>query len=536
MEGNGTEAPTEPSVDFFTSFIQQPTTLTAAFACAATAIAISGTNIFKHLLHYTEPTLQKSIVRILLMVPLYALFSFLALSITEWTLFFDSIRDIYEAFVIYCFLNLVLSYCGGENACLSVIMQSPGAITHVFPLSCCLPQISLTARFLRACKQMTLQFVIIKPVMAIINLLVVAGVPDGEESPRGWIITQAVVYNTSYTVALYGLMLFYKATRDHPGLHGQYPVLKFLSVKLVVFATYYQTVLVGIVPGVPERSLDAFNNFLLCCEMVVFAILQYFAFSWKTFRDIEGNKSPHIGSRHDSAFGGTTEMSASGAEPGSAGSNADPEAIARKAKDIINVQDVATDAYYNFNNKYGNHVLLDSGDSAMGMDTSLNFGGDLDDEDRAEVDKKHSKGRKKGAVKHMTSEESVNPFQNAGNGFGKATALVMSGSLDKPSHLSDDYSVDIDLSGGQAPLGQNEVPSAGDNPFAQEMGQLQRAHSSSGASDDQVNVRVRSGSFEFDSSAQGHSSANWTADFNDGQSSTKSKKKKSKAQTTLTLD
>ena len=43
-----------------------------------------------------------------------------------------------------------------------------------------------------------------------------------------WVL--AVVYNISYTLALYVLLLFYMATRKHPGLKGKAPVLKFLSV------------------------------------------------------------------------------------------------------------------------------------------------------------------------------------------------------------------------------------------------------------------------------------------------------------------
>merc|ERR1719329_1993010 len=145
----------------------------------------------------------------------------------------------------------------------------------------------------------------------------------------------------------------------------------------------------------------------------------------------------------------------------------------------------------------------------------------------------------------MTSEDNVNPFQSAANGFGKKSARVMSGSVDldnNESSVSDDYQVNIDLSGAQPGIGG----AVGENPFAQEMGGLQRAHSSSRASEDQVNVRVRAGSFEFDSStAAGERSNNWTADFTEPSSApspsntSKSKKKKKNpksSETQLTLD
>ena len=61
-------------------------------------------------------------------------------------------------------------------------------------------------------------------------------------------VTLLVVYNTSYSVALYGLLMFYKATR--PLLTPFKPVQKFVAVKSVIFATYWQSVVVHFIPGV----------------------------------------------------------------------------------------------------------------------------------------------------------------------------------------------------------------------------------------------------------------------------------------------
>ncbi|CAK9001844.1 Transmembrane protein 184A [Durusdinium trenchii] len=377
----GTLAPTlNPSAQAIDDFVTSKTAVTIAFVCAMLAVVISGWNIFQHLVHYNEPKQQKFVVRILLIVPIYAVFSFLSLSISSAHVFIDIIRDVYEAFVVYCFLSLMLIYCGGENACLSVIMHDPGSITHVWPFNWCVPDIALTSRFLRLCKQWTLQFVIVKPVMAGINLFMVA---TESEDAKGWEITQAIIYNISYTAALYALLLFYKATHNHPTLKVQYPVLKFLSVKLVVFATYYQTVLVGITPDVPQESLEALNSFLLCCEMVIFAALQYCAFPWKYYAGLKS--SPHIASRSDSTFddvgievhelgrgngavgGGASALSSpstAGGEIRSPGSGNNEIALSN-AKDVMSMQDVAKDAYYNFSNKYGDHVLLDSNSAQM---------------------------------------------------------------------------------------------------------------------------------------------------------------------------
>lgn len=66
-------------------------------------------------------------------------------------------------------------------------------------------------------------------------------------------VTLLVVYNLSYSVALYGLLMFYKATR--PLLTPFKPVQKFFAVKSVIFATYWQSVIVHFIPGVRKLSV-----------------------------------------------------------------------------------------------------------------------------------------------------------------------------------------------------------------------------------------------------------------------------------------
>jgi hypothetical protein len=48
--------------------------------------------------------------------------------------------------------------------------------------------------------------------------------------------------NNLFSVALYGLILFYDLTKEE--LAGRRPLAKFLSIKLIVFFTFYQTFMV----------------------------------------------------------------------------------------------------------------------------------------------------------------------------------------------------------------------------------------------------------------------------------------------------
>lgn len=314
-------------------------------------------------MHYTKPQEQRSIIRILVIVPVYAVFSFLTLLLPSRVVFFESFRDVWEAVVVYSFLTLMLEYCGGENSCLSVIMNHPGSITHPWPLNCCLPPIGLGSRFFRWCKRATLQFVIIKPIFVILNLTFLQ---LGKFDDPTYQLVLSIVYNTSYTVALYSLLLFYKATHSHPGLVKRNPLYKFLAVKMVVFATYYQSIIIAIDAfGLTEEQSHSWNSFLLCCEMVVFAMLHSFSFSYKEYltslRSPQHGKSNGASGGFDLSKSGDIEMSN------------DSESAMRNARDVMSVKDVANDAYYNFNSKYGSHVQLGtdndtSGNTSIEMD------------------------------------------------------------------------------------------------------------------------------------------------------------------------
>lgn len=86
------------------------------FAWAALLITIH--HIFLHLQNYNTKNEQKWIIRLLFIVPIYAFDSWLGLLFFKndyYYVYFNSIRDCFEAFVIYCFLSLCYEYLGGEG-------------------------------------------------------------------------------------------------------------------------------------------------------------------------------------------------------------------------------------------------------------------------------------------------------------------------------------------------------------------------------------------------------------------------------------
>lgn len=175
-------------------------------------------------------------------MPIYAIYSWVSLlffNSESYYVYFFTVRDCYEAFVIYNFLSLCYEYLGGEGNIMSEIRGKPIRSSCLYG-TCCLVGKTYTIGFLRFCKQATLQFCLIKPVMAfvIIFLQAFGHYRDGDWSPDGGYIYITIIYNISVSLALYGLFLFYFATRDL--LTPFEPVLKFCTVKSVIFLSFWQ--------------------------------------------------------------------------------------------------------------------------------------------------------------------------------------------------------------------------------------------------------------------------------------------------------
>lgn len=257
-----------------------------ALPCTVGAIGLALLHIYRHLLNYTEPTYQRYIVRIIFMVPVYALTSFLSLILNERAIYFNSIREIYEAWVIYNFLSLCLAWVGGPGA---VVLSLSGRILkpNWCLMTCCFPPLPLDGRFIRRCKQGCLQFVILKPILVLVTIIlyVKGKYEDGNFSPRQSYLYLTIIYTISYSMALYALALFYVACKDL--LRPFNPVPKFIIIKSVVFLTYWQGVLVFLAAK-SELIKDTeeaaeFQNFIICLEMLIAAFAHLYAFPYKEY-------------------------------------------------------------------------------------------------------------------------------------------------------------------------------------------------------------------------------------------------------------
>jgi hypothetical protein len=153
--------------------------------------------------------------------------------------------------------------------------------------TCCLPPLPVNGRFVRWTKQGALQFVIIKPVLAVATLALYAAgdYEEGDWSPATPYLWITLVYNATYTIALYALLLFYLGL--HELLAPFRPLLKFVLIKSTIFLTFWQAMAVAVAVGagaVPGAAAGAaLQNFLICAEMLPAAVAMLFAFPWAEY-------------------------------------------------------------------------------------------------------------------------------------------------------------------------------------------------------------------------------------------------------------
>mmetsp|Transcript_13535 Transcript_13535/g.38503 ORF Transcript_13535/g.38503 Transcript_13535/m.38503 type:complete len:165 (+) Transcript_13535:331-825(+) len=95
-----------------------------------------------HYENYTKPVYQRRIIRILWMVPMYGLCSWFALRFKDAEVFLDTIREFYEAFVIYNFYMFLITFLeeafGSANNSMfgslpKYLEETRGEVPHIFP-------------------------------------------------------------------------------------------------------------------------------------------------------------------------------------------------------------------------------------------------------------------------------------------------------------------------------------------------------------------------------------------------------------------
>lgn len=245
-----------------------------------------------HLEYYSQPQLQRHIIRILLMVPIYALDSWFCLRFINARTVLTPIRELYEAYTIYNFFMYLIRYLEGELGPVEEYMAaSAKTVPHFFPMQYfCHPWAG--KELYRECRKGVLNYVILRPLTSVIMWVTLVSNPSKYEEGNFawgdvWPYTM-VINNVSQCWALYVLMLFYSAM--HGELAPLHPLRKFVTIKLVVFFSFWQGFVITLLAyaGVirARASWRTYNatadlagglqDFIICIEMFFAAI----GFAW----------------------------------------------------------------------------------------------------------------------------------------------------------------------------------------------------------------------------------------------------------------
>lgn len=271
---------------------------------------ISISLIVSHLTHWTKPSIQKYVVRIIWMVPLYSIESWLALRFKHFALYIETLREAYEAYVVFSFLYFLIALLGEEAQLISILKEKPESRgRHTFPLNLILSPWIMGHELLHKCKVGVLQYVVIKNLVALaIVIMETLGIfHEGVFRLDGGYLYVCVISNISQIWALYCLILFYFALRED--LQPWRPVGKFLCVKAVVFWTWWQSLLINVIGAavqgdnqtpvkmfLSERGIETISpahqekewtkglqDYLICVEMLIASIAFTYAFTYKDY-------------------------------------------------------------------------------------------------------------------------------------------------------------------------------------------------------------------------------------------------------------
>ncbi|KAL7535564.1 hypothetical protein ACHAXR_006576 [Thalassiosira sp. AJA248-18] len=258
-----------------------------AFVLIAVPVSVHG--IVQHLVNYYMPQVQKYVIRILFMVPIFSIQAWFSLFFHSAAVYIRIFRELYEAFVLSSFVYYIIELLGGDDQlALKLRTNNTNHGQHPFPFRLVFEDWQMGRPFMMNCKYGVLQYVLVK---TIATIAVITLQSLGKYNTGVWAWDSAWMYialslNLSIGYALYCLVKLYYATKVD--LKEWNPVWKFLCIKGIIFFTFWQGFLIevlhsfGVIQDIgdwdSEHVVDGLQDFIISFEMVGFAIAHRYAF------------------------------------------------------------------------------------------------------------------------------------------------------------------------------------------------------------------------------------------------------------------
>ncbi|TEY38452.1 hypothetical protein BOTCAL_0491g00020 [Botryotinia calthae] len=274
-------------------------------ATALIAILFSLYLMWMHAMHYTKPYEQRHIIRILFMVPIYSVASFLSFWQYWNEIYYSVISECYEAFAIASFFALLCHYIAPDLHKQKIYFRTAVPKPWVWPVTwmrtCCggdngpwrTPRSGLT--WFNIVWAGVYQYCFIRVAMTVLAVVTeyFGKYCDSSDSPVFAHIWILVIEGAAVTIAMFCLIQFYIQLRTDLAPHK--PFLKVVAIKAVIFLSFWQSFAISILMsstlGIvsPTKYLAypdlkiGIPNMLLCIEMAIFSVLHLFAFPWRPY-------------------------------------------------------------------------------------------------------------------------------------------------------------------------------------------------------------------------------------------------------------
>ncbi|KAI8316971.1 Transmembrane protein 184-like protein [Colletotrichum sp. SAR11_240] len=278
--------------------------LLLSLSTSATIVAccLTAWQVFQHARHYTKPSEQKQIIRILLMVPIYTIACTLSIEFYKQHVYLASIYEFYESLVIAAFFLLLCQLLHPDPTTLRRAFSLVEPKPWIHPIRFLVVHIGRRKdrsvdglKWFNTIWFCVFQFCIVKFLGALVKCITEAADVYCEESSSAshakiWVM---VIEILSLVTAMMCLLQFYQQTKKELETHQ--PLLKFLAIKLVVFLFYVQTFIFSFLmkedgPIKPTATISypswavGIPNTILCFEMAAVSILHIFAYPHEPYR------------------------------------------------------------------------------------------------------------------------------------------------------------------------------------------------------------------------------------------------------------
>ncbi|KAL6705123.1 hypothetical protein ACN47E_007228 [Coniothyrium glycines] len=284
--------------------------LALSICCSFTCIAVSVSvwHILQHAMHYFRPSEQKHIIRILATIPIYASTTFLGYIYYRDAVYYEIVRNCYEAYAIASFFTLMCHYLAPNLHEQKAYLRQVQPKNWAAPLSWLQkltggenkgwlrrPESGLT--WFNIVYFGVFQYCVIRPVFMVVALVVQSQKLYCQSStqPRFASLWITLFDAISIIVAMYCLVQFYFQFKDDMALHR--PTWKIVSIKVVIFFVFWQDLLIAILTRDDIGAIKPDKNPLIAApdlrigipalltsvEMATFATLHCWAFPWKQY-------------------------------------------------------------------------------------------------------------------------------------------------------------------------------------------------------------------------------------------------------------